>query len=394
MLYWLISVLDGSLPEWLMAIPRVLYQVEFRALAGAVLAFGLVVAFGRSAIAQLVKFKIGDPGLSDADALRLGAASKRNTPTMGGILVCGSMLAATLLLGDLGNFYVRAGLVLLVSLTLLGAADDVLKLLASRREGGRQGLHSWEKLLFQLGIGALVAYFVYRHGDSTAPQDLAHVVNLPFQRTTLPGSGEVNPAAWFLPAWGFVVVGTLLIAGLSNAANLTDGMDGLAGGLAATVAVGLVVLTLIAGVQSTAQSLLVPYVTDAEELAVLSGSLLGACLGFLWWNGFPAQVFMGDTGSLPIGGLFGYIGLVTRQEAVVLLMCGVFVLEIASVVLQVGYYKATRRLSRGGPRRIFRCAPYHHHLHLGGLAEPKVVARMWIAGVLLVVLALASIKLR
>lgn len=392
MLYWLVNVLDGRLPEWIMAAPRVFYQVHFRALAAAVLAFAAVLFFGKPAIAQLVKFKIGDSGLTDAEALRRGAASKKNTPTMGGLLTSGAVIASVVLLGDLGNFYVNAGLLLLVSFTGIGAADDVLKVLASRREGGRQGLHGWEKLLFQLGVSMLVAYFVYRHGDTGAGHALAHVFNFPFQRTTLPGSGEVNPGVWFMPMWAFVAIGTLMIAGLSNATNITDGMDGLAGGLSAIVSAGVVVLVLIAGWQATAQTLLVPYVPGAEELGVLAGALLGACLGFLWWNGYPAQVFMGDTGSLAIGGLFGYIALVTRQEAVVLLMCGVFLLEIASVMLQVGYFKWTKR--RGPGKRIFLCAPYHHHLHLGGLAEPKVVVRLWIIGVLLLVLALASIKLR
>ena len=392
MLFWLVNVLDGRLPDWIMSIPRVLYQEQFRALAAAVLSFGLVLFFGKPTIAQLVKFKIGDAGLTDAEALRRGAASKKNTPTMGGVLTSGSVVAATLLLGDLGNFSVMAGLLLLLSLTIVGGADDVLKILASRREGGRQGLHSWEKLLFQLGVAALVSFFVFRHGDTGSGQDLAHVLNLPFQRTTLPVTGEINPSVFFLPLGVFVVIGTLLIAGLSNATNITDGMDGLAGGLGAIASAGTVVLAMIAGWQATAQSLLIPYVPGAEELSILAGAMLGACLGFLWWNGFPAQVFMGDTGSLAIGGLFGYLALVTRQEAVVLLMCGVFVLEIASVVLQVGYFKWTKRSGEG--KRIFLCAPYHHHLHLGGLAEPKVVARLWIVGVLLLVLALASIKLR
>jgi phospho-N-acetylmuramoyl-pentapeptide-transferase len=388
-LYWLTKLLDGALPEWMMTLLRVFYQEQFRALAAAVLSFALVLFFGKPTIAQLVKFKIGDAGLTDAEALRRGAASKKNTPTMGGVLTSAAVFVSTILLGDLGNFYVTAGLLLMMSLAAVGAADDVLKMLASRREGGRQGLHSWEKLLFQLGVGALISYFVYRHGSG---QDFAHVLNLPFQRTTLPGTGGVNPAVLFLPMGVFVVLGTLMIAGLSNATNMTDGMDGLAGGLSAIVAAGIVVLAMIAGWQATAQDLLVPYVPGAEELGVLAGALLGACLGFLWWNCYPAQVFMGDTGSLAIGGLFGYVALVTRQEVVVLLMCGVFLLEIASVVLQVGYFKWTKRSGQG--KRIFLCAPFHHHLHLSGLAEPKVVVRLWIVGVLLLVLALASIKLR
>lgn len=389
MLYWLTRLLDGALPEGLMALLRIFYQEQFRALAAAVLSFALVLIFGKPTIAQLVKFKIGDSGLTDAEALQRGAASKKNTPTMGGVLTSAAVVISTLLLGDLSNFYVNAGLLLMASLTAVGAADDVLKMLASRGEGGRQGLHSWEKLLFQLGVGALVSYFVFRHGSG---QDFAHVLNLPFQRTTLPGTGQVNPGVLFLPVGVFVVLGTLMIAGLSNATNMTDGMDGLAGGLSAIAAAGIVVLAMIAGWQATAQDLLVPYVPGAEELGVLAGALLGASLGFLWWNGYPAQVFMGDTGSLAIGGLFGYVALVTRQEAVVLLMCGVFLLEIASVVLQVGYFKWTKRSGPG--KRIFLCAPYHHHLHLSGLAEPKVVVRLWIVGVLLLVLALASIKLR
>ncbi|MFI4917293.1 MAG: phospho-N-acetylmuramoyl-pentapeptide-transferase [Phycisphaerales bacterium JB060] len=389
MLYWLTRLLDGALPEWVMALLRIFYQEQFRALAAAVLSFALVLIFGKPTIAQLVKFKIGDSGLTDAEALQRGAASKKNTPTMGGVLTSAAVVVSTILLGDLSNFYVNAGLLLMVSLTVVGAADDVLKMLASRGEGGRQGLHSWEKLLFQLGVGALVSYFVFRHGSG---QDFAHVLNLPFQRTTLPGTGQVNPGVLFLPVGVFVVLGTLMIAGLSNATNMTDGMDGLAGGLSAITSAGIVVLAMIAGWQATAQDLLVPYVPGAEELGVLAGALLGASLGFLWWNGYPAQVFMGDTGSLAIGGLFGYVALVTRQEAVVLLMCGVFLLEIASVVLQVGYFKWTKRSGPG--KRIFLCAPFHHHLHLSGLAEPKVVVRLWIVGVLLLVLALASIKLR
>jgi phospho-N-acetylmuramoyl-pentapeptide-transferase len=165
-------------------------------------------------------------------------------------------------------------------------------------------------------------------------------------------------------------------------------MDGLASGITVAVAFGLLVLTLVAGSQAAAQQLLVPYVDRADELAVLAGAVLGACLGFLWWNCSPAQVFMGDTGSLCLGGLLGYMAVIIRQEFVVLVMCGVFLAEIASVVMQVGYF----RFSAG--RRIFRCAPIHHHFHLAGWTEQQVVARFWIIAILLVVIGLASIKIR
>ena len=373
-LYWPFMVLD---------------QVQFRAVGAALLAFAIVVVFGKRVITWLRRKKIGDTGLTDAKALESAAASKKNTPTMGGVLIVGAIGGATLLLADLGSLYVQMALLCLVWLAALGGVDDWLKLTAASRPGGsRQGLHAWEKLVFQLGIGFLLGYFAYSHGSTGAERDLAHVLNLPFQRTY--ATGGMNPAEglWFLGRAPYVVIMVLIVAGMSNAVNLTDGMDGLASGVTAAVAFGLTTLCLIAGWQPAAQYLLMPYVGGAGELAVIAGAMAGACLGFLWWNCSPAAVFMGDTGSLPLGGLLGYIGVVIRQEALLLLMCAVFLIEIGSVVAQVAYFKAT------GGKRIFRCAPYHHHLHMGGWSESKVVARLWIVAVVLVTLALATIKVR
>jgi phospho-N-acetylmuramoyl-pentapeptide-transferase len=203
----------------------------------------------------------------------------------------------------------------------------------------------------------------------------------------------LNPNLVFLSMPFFVVFALLMIAGLSNAVNITDGMDGLAGGISGIVSFALLVLALIAGSEQWAQYLLVPHITGGDELAVLAGAMAGACLGFLWWNAAPAQVFMGDTGSLALGGLIGYIAVAIRQEIVVLLMCGVFLLEIASVMMQVGWFKYTR-IRTGTGKRIFRVAPYHHHLHMGGWAENQVVVRLWILAILLCVVALATLKLR
>src|SRR5690606_13569523 len=191
----------------------------------------------------------------------------------------------------------------------------------------------------------------------------------------------------------FVIVAVLMVAGMSNAVNITDGMDGLASGVTVAVAMRLVVLTYIAGSEGTAQFLRVPFVTESNELIVLASATAGACLGFLWWNCAPAQVFMGDTGSLALGGVIAYIAVVIRQEALVLVMSGVFLLEIASVALQVGCFKITRRLTGTG-RRIFKLAPYHHNLHLSGWTEGQVVTRAWIVAAILVVLALALVKVR
>ncbi len=381
---------DWLADRGLLSAAQILDQIQFRALASAFLSFVLVIAFGRRTISFLTRMKIGDTGLTDSDALRASARSKANTPTMGGILIAGSIGVSILLLADVRHFYVHSALIVLAWLATLGGVDDWLKLTAARRGmASRQGLHAWEKLVFQIGLGLLVGLFAWHHGNSPdTPHDLAHVLNLPLQKTYLSGGAELNPSQIYLPQWAFILVAILMMTGMSNAVNLTDGMDGLAAGVTVAVTLGLLVLTLLAGNQAAAQGLLIPYIYGADELGVVSGAMLGACLGFLWWNCSPAQVFMGDTGSLCLGGLLGYLAVIIRQEVVVLVMCGVFLLEIGSVVLQVGYFKAS------GGKRVFRCAPIHHHFHLGGWTEQQVVARFWIISILLVVLGLASIKVR
>jgi len=374
--YWPLGVLD---------------QVQFRALAALLLAFAVVLTLGKPTIRLLTRLKIGDSGLTDAEALRGHAASRRNVPTMGGVLIALAILISFLLLADIREPYVQLGLLVVLWLSLLGGADDYLKLTAAQRgAGSRQGLYAWEKLIFQLGLGLVVGLFAYRAGLLESGADsLAHVLNIPFQKTYESAQSPFPAQSLiYLSTAAYIVVMMLMVAGLSNAVNITDGMDGLASGCAASVMLGLLVLALIAGAESWAHALLVPYIPPADELAVLLGAAAGACLGFLWWNCAPASVFMGDTGSLCIGGVIGYSAVVIRQEVVALLMCGVFIAEIASVVMQVGYFKATKG------KRIFRCAPFHHHLHLGGWQEQQVVARLWIVGGLLVVIALATLKLR
>jgi phospho-N-acetylmuramoyl-pentapeptide-transferase len=387
MLYWLLDLTRDWLIDhkiyWLFS---VLDQVQFRALAAAGLSFAIVLMFGQRVIAGLVRLKIGDSGQSDAELLQQQAQSKANTPTMGGVLIAGAIFISVSLLADIRQFYVYMGLIVLLWTGAIGAADDWLKLTAKRRGTGRQGLFAWEKLVFQLGIGVLVGYFGFMHGDSSAEYDLAHALNLPFQKTW--SGGEISSTLIYLPMAAYIILATLMLTGMSNAVNITDGMDGLASGISSAVALGLFILCLVAGEPGWARYLLVPYVPYSSDLAVIAGSMGGACLGFLWWNCAPAQVFMGDTGSLCLGALMGYIATIIRQEAVLLIMSGVFLMEIASVVIQVGFFKMTKG------KRVFRCAPYHHHLHLGGWKEQQIVARLWIVAVLLVVAALATIKIR
>ncbi|CAN5798057.1 phospho-N-acetylmuramoyl-pentapeptide-transferase [soil metagenome] len=425
--YWLSSALEHT---WADKVLQVLDQLAFRASAAAIVAFVLVIVCGRPVIRWLQRQKIGDAGLTDAAALTAVAGSKRNVPTMGGILIVGSIILSTLLFADfVFNNYVILGLVTLVWMAALGGIDDWLKLTASKRPGAsRQGLFAWEKLAGQFGCALLVAFFAFRYGAPPPPstradlpdaspqslsdpitpgalaraeaanpqRSLSHVLNLPGQKTFITVTDEktnritriVNPSLWYLPLWVFVPLGVFVIAGISNAVNISDGMDGLAAGTTTVVSIGLMLLALVAGTAEWANTLLVPHVAGCDDLGVMAGAMAGACLGFLWFNCAPASVFMGDTGALALGGLVGYIAMVARQEIVVLFMCGVLLVELGSVALQVGYF----RLSGG--KRIFKVAPYHHHLHLCDWKEQQVVVRFWIVTVLLVVVGLASIKLR
>jgi phospho-N-acetylmuramoyl-pentapeptide-transferase len=387
--------LDDRGIAWLFMI---LEQRSFRALAAATLALAIVVFLGRPVIAWLRRKKIGDAGLADTAVLADISKSKANVPTMGGILICGAILASTLLLADLRNFYVLAGIVVLLWLAALGSIDDWLKLTAASRPGGsRQGLHAWEKLIFQLGLGLLVGFFVFQQGSPEGvEQSLSHVVSVPLQPTYQLNELNVlvvNPSLVYLPMIGFILIAVLMVAGMSNAVNITDGMDGLAAGTSTIVALGLTVLVYIAGWDLAAKSLRMPHIVEGDELVVLTAAMAGACLGFLWWNCSPAKVFMGDTGSLALGGLLGYVAVVIRQELLLLIMSGIFLMEILSVVLQVAWFKHTRRRFGEG-RRLFRVAPIHHHFHVLGWTEQTVVTRFWIITSVLVILALALVKVR
>lgn len=389
----MLYLIHQALRDWLAAkglypFFSVLDEIQFRALAAIGLAFAIVLIFGKPTIRRLVRMKIGDTGMTDAAALRGTATSKANTPTMGGVLIGGAIGATTLILADLANFYVLLALVVLVWLGVLGGFDDYLKLTAARRGDGRQGLFAWEKLVFQLGLGLLVGYFVFREGSADGANSVAHVLNLPFQKTYTSQIGGLSSGLIFLSLGPFMILSMLMVSGVSNAVNITDGMDGLATGICGIGSLVMLILALVAGTETWSHYLLVPHVVGSNELAVVAGAMAGACLGFLFWNCAPAMVFMGDTGSLALGGLLAYIAVVIRQEVIALVLLGVCLLEIGSVVLQVGYFRFT------GGKRIFRCAPYHHHLHLGGWAEQQVVARLWIVSILLAVVALASIKVR
>ena len=359
---------------------RVLTFPEFGALFAAVLAFAIVLLLGNPTIAWLRRQKVGDrPDFDDA-AMNKAMAGKGGTPTMGGLLIVAAIAGVVALLADIGNFYVQMGLVTLIGLGAVGAVDDWLKLTAGRRGGGRQGLRGGEKLLVQTGLALIIGWFAWHHARGLPD---AAALYVPFFK------GVAVPLN--LPA--FLLIAAAVIVGASNAVNLTDGLDGLAAGCVAIVAIVFLVLTLIISDAGLSGYLLFHHVRQLGPVAVFCGATLGASLGFLWFNCHPARVFMGDTGSLALGGLIGYVALVIRQELMLFLVGGVFVAEALSVMIQRYYFKYTR-LRFGEGRRVFRMAPLHHHFQKGGWTETQTVVRFWLVGAMLAAAALATVKLR
>ncbi len=357
-------------------------QLILRMACSAVLGFLIVVLLSPRMIRFLIHRKLGDRPEFDHAGVNELTRHKSATPTMGGVLIVLAIGVSVLLFADIGNMYVRVSIPVLVWLGLLGGVDDWLKLragsIAARSDGqappSRDGLKMWEKLVFQIALPVLIATFIYNYGMRS---EAAHNFYFPFKADPVP-----------LGLLAYVIITVLVMVGSSNAVNLTDGMDGLASGCMVFVTGVFLILSWVAGNQEWANFMHLPFVPCAAELAVVCAAMIGACIGFLWYNCQPAQMFMGDTGSLPLGGLIGYIAVVTRHELTLFIVGGVFVIEVVSVVMQVLYYKAT------GGRRIWLCTPIHHHFHLLGWAESKVVVRFWLLGALFAAAALATLKLR
>ncbi len=359
----------------------------FRAVCAVLLGFFVVVLLAPKVIRSLIRYKIGDQPEFDHKALNELTRDKHNTPTMGGLLIVTAIAVCVLLLADLTNYYIRMSMVCMIWLACVGGVDDWLKLTAGRRAGTRDGLKMYEKLLFQIAIAMLLGVFIYKYAGSQvqeAARVTGHAPIESFRILTVP----FDTHGIMLGTWAFLIMTILVMAGTSNAVNLTDGMDGLAAGCMSLCCVVFAAFAFISGDPVLSGRLLFPCIPHTGELTVLCGAMLGACLGFLWYNGFPAQVFMGDTGSLPLGGLIGYVAIATRQELMLFIVGGVFVIEAVSVLMQVGYFKMS------GGKRIFRVAPIHHHFHLGGWTETQTVMRFWLLSAIFAAIALATVKLR
>lgn len=294
---------------------------------------------------------------------------KEGTPTMGGIIIIGSVLISMLLWGDLKNQYILIVILSFLGFGLIGFIDDYLKV--SRHN--YKGLPGRYKFFAQIVLAGAVTLFLYFN-----PKDpYTTVLSVPFFKQWL-----IDLELFYIPFAIFVIVGA------SNAVNLTDGMDGLAAGLVGITAVVIGVLLYLSGHAVFAKYLYILYIPGTGELAVFCGAMLGACLGFLWYNAYPAEIFMGDVGSLSLGGALGSLAVITKHEIVLALVGGIFVAEALSVILQVGYFKLTKG------KRIFRMSPLHHHFELKKWHEPKIIVRFWIIGIILALLSLLTLKLR
>lgn len=374
---WLVDNGHAAWADWLSFL-RVFQYITFRTAGAAVTALLLSWWLGPKIIAKLKQLKFSQQYEDKAEAAGGLEAriNKKGTPSMGGVMIV-LTLDITALLWARWNEFLALTLMSVVVLAALGFYDDWVKL----TKQDKAGIHSKVKLIVQIGLGLFIALYLWNHQSMS---DLVRKLMMPFypEAVDFAGAGIVG-----------LLITVAAIVGSSNAVNLTDGLDGLAIGCTLIVAFVFIILTYIAGNVNTAEYLLVPYVKGAGELTVFCAAMIGAGLGFLWFNCHPAQVFMGDTGSLALGGSLGVIAVLIHQPFVLVIAGGVFVLEALSVMIQTGWFKYTRR-KYGEGRRVFLMAPLHHHFEKKGWHESQVVARFYILGILFAVLALSTLKLR
>jgi phospho-N-acetylmuramoyl-pentapeptide-transferase len=342
---------------------NVFRYITFRTIYAMITAMIIAFVLGPWLIRKLQELQIGQNIREDGPNSHL---CKKGTPTMGGILVIFSVTVSTLLWANLTVDYVWIVLLVTVGFGLIGFLDDYSKL-----SNGTKGLPGKTRLLAEIAIALFISIILFMKPGFSSN------VTIPFFKTMLPNIG-----------WGYVLLSTFIIVGAANAVNLTDGLDGLAIGPALICFMTYLLFAYFAGNFRISSYLQIPYVAGTGELAVFCGAMAGAGIGFLWYNTYPAQIFMGDVGSLSLGGALGALAVITKQEILLAIVGGVFVMETFSVIFQVGWFK----ISNG--KRIFRMAPIHHHFELKGWAEPKVIVRFWIITIILALVAISTLKLR
>jgi len=420
MLYYLFTYLEQSVN-----VPGAgLFQfISFRAAMAILVSVFIALFFGKRIIRILQRQQIGETvrelGLQ-------GEHSKTGTPTMGGIILLLAIFIPTLLFAKLGNIYILLSLAATVWLGIIGFLDDYIKNFLNNKEG----LAGRFKLVGQIGLGLLVALVVYFHSDVVIREHVTqeqyeelvaengdvqvvsknpekaepYLVQHKSTETTIPflKNNELDYAELlaFLgdnyKSWSWLIYIPLIIfivTAVSNGANLTDGLDGLAAGVSAIVLTTLAAFAYVSGNTIFANYLNIMYIPNLGEVVIFAGAMVGACIGFLWFNAYPAQVFMGDTGSLSLGGLIAILAIIVRKELLIPLICGIFLIESLSVILQVAYFKYTKQ-KYGEGQRILKMSPLHHHYQKVGYPEPKIVTRFWIIGISLALISVLTLKLR
>jgi phospho-N-acetylmuramoyl-pentapeptide-transferase len=420
--------------EWLnnqgIEIPgsRLFGFITFRVLAAVLLSLFITLVYGKKLIRFLQKKQISESIREEGLA---GEESKKGTPTMGGIIIIMAIIIPTLLLADLTNVYVQVLLISTVWLGVIGFIDDYLKLKSKRmaqqkgadyKKSNKDGLAGWFKILGQVGLGILVGATLYFNSDvkiwreyvgKVPPSDTtevmaktvngkikyfvetkAPVTTIPFVKNHEFNYSKLLPASMRDYTWAlYILIVIFIITAVSNGANLTDGLDGLATGTSALIGTLLGIFAYASGNLVFADYLNIMYIPNLGELSIFIAAMIGGCVGFLWYNSYPAQMFMGDTGSLTLGGIIASLAIIVHKELLIPIFCGVFLVEALSVMIQVGYFKYTKK-KYGEGRRIFLKAPLHHHYQVKKYHEVKIVTRFWIVTVLLVVLSIVTLKLR
>ena len=369
--------------------------ISFRAGMAALLSLLITITFGKRMISMLRKYQLGE---SIRDLGLDGQMEKKGTPTMGGIIILSGIVLPTLLFAELSNIYIILLIVAALWMGSIGFIDDYLKV----KKKNKEGLRGKFKVIGQVGLGLLVGLVMVFHEDivvrdfsgeafrdeSTLLTTIPFVANNEFQYDWLL-PGFLDDYAWVL--YVFVVI--FIVTAVSNGANITDGLDGLAAGTCAIIGLTLAVLAYLSGNAIFSDYLNIMFIPNSGELVIFCTAFVGACIGFLWYNAYPAQVFMGDTGSLSLGGIIAVLAFVIRKEFLIPILCGIIVIENFSVVIQVAYFKYTKK-KYGEGRRIFLMSPLHHHYQKKGLHESKIVARFWTVGILLAIFTLATLKIR
>lgn len=409
MLYYLFTYLDG-----LYDFPGsgLFNFISFRAACSVIVSLLISMVFGKRLIIWLKKKQVGE---TVRDLGLEGQKEKEGTPTMGGLIILGAIIIPTLLFAKLENIYILTMLVATVALGFVGFMDDYIKVFRKNKAG----LAGKTKIIGQVGVGIIVASMLYFNENVFIKTKVAHVhtqvgasneISNPeiwkdekTLKTTIPFiKGNEFNYAWLLPkSWRneislfflFAAIVVLIITAVSNGANITDGIDGLAAGSSAIIGVTLALLAFVSGNYVLADYLNIMFVPHTGELVVFIGAFAGACIGFLWYNTYPAQVFMGDTGSLALGGIIATFAIAIRKELLIPVLCGIFLIENLSVMIQVSYFKYTKK-KYGEGRRIFLMSPLHHHYQKKGYHESKIVNRFWIIGIMLAIITVITLKVR